>query len=127
MSGDDQDDILKRFGAAFFRRDLGALAEVVTDDFEWRFAIGGDDPHGRVYRGVAGVETGFAERDRLLASARYDEVRTTALADGRVLMEYRVTGTFAGGGAFDLMGVELLAFRNGRLALKDVYWKQHRD
>jgi ketosteroid isomerase-like protein len=119
------DRLLKDFGRAFFRRDLEGLTACTTEDFEWRFAIGGDDPHGRVYRGVDGVQTGFAERDALLAKARYDEVRTTPLTDGRVLMEYRVSGAFTNGKAFDFMGVEIFAFRDGRIALKDVYWKQH--
>jgi len=126
MSQTEQDKILRRFGSAFFKRDLAALAEVVTPDFEWRFAIGGDDPHGRVYRGLDGVATGFAERDRLLESARYDDVVNTPMADGRVLMEYRVSGAFMDGTPFNLKGVEVLAFRDGRLAVKDVYWKQHR-
>jgi ketosteroid isomerase-like protein len=126
MTKTAHDEALKTFASAFFRRDLDALAKCTTADFEWRFAIGGDAPHGRVYRGVRGVETGYAERDALLASARYDEARTTALADGRVLMEYRVHGEFVGGRPFDLMGVELLTVRDGKVALKDVYWKQDR-
>lgn len=124
MADAAHDDILKQFGSAFFRRDLDALAKCTTEDFEWRFAIGGDAPHGRVYRGVRGVETGFAERDALLAKARYDEVKTTPLSDGRVLMEYRVSGEFVGGRPFDLMGVEIFTIRDGKVALKDVYWKQ---
>ena len=42
-------------------------------------------------------------------------------------MEYRVTGTFLDGGPFNLRGVEVLSFRDGRLAKKDVYWKQYRE
>lgn len=121
----ETEQALQDFARAFFRRDLEALSRCTTDAFEWRFAIGRDDPDGRIYRGVAGIETGYAERDALLQDVRYDDVSTTALADGRTLMEYRVTGRFVGGPAFDFRGVEIFVVDGGRVALKDVYWKQH--
>ena len=54
---------------------------------------------------------------------RYEEVNTTALADGRVLMEYRVVGTDTKGREIDCYGLELYVFRDGLVALKDAYWK----
>lgn len=126
MTSNEPADIMRRFGAAFFRRDLEALAQVVTPDFEWRFAIGQDSPDGRVYRGIDGVARGFSERDRLLRDTRYEEVGTEFFGE-RGLMRYRVRGGFVDGDDFDLRGVELLEFRDGRLALKDVYWKAYRE
>jgi ketosteroid isomerase-like protein len=112
--------------SAFFKRELGALRDCITEDFEWHFALGPDAPHGRLYKGIAGIEQGFAERDRLMRDVRYNDVETE-LAGDRALMEYRVTGTFLDGGPFNLRGVEVLSFRDGRLAKKDVYWKQFRQ
>jgi ketosteroid isomerase-like protein len=121
---EQQSTVLKKFGSAFFKRDLEALAACTTDDVEWRFAVGADAPFGRRYVGIDGFALGFQERDEKFRQVRYDEVKTTALADGRVLMEYRVIGTDADGNEIDLYGLELYAFRDGRVALKDAYWKQ---
>lgn len=121
---DEQTAVLKQFGSAFFKRDLDALAACTTDDVEWRFAIGADVPFGRVYRGIEGIAQGFAERDQNFVNLRYEEVNTTALADGRVLMEYRVIGADTKGNDIDCYGLELYAFRDGRVALKDAYWKR---
>lgn len=119
----EQASALKQFGSAFFKRDLEALAACTTDEFEWRFAVGGDAPFGRVYRGIEGVALGFEERDRNYENLRYEEVNTTALADGRVLMEYRVVGADTKGREIDCHGLELYVFRDGLVALKDAYWK----
>lgn len=120
---EEQTGALKQFGSAFFKRDLEALAACTTDDVEWRFAIGADAPFGRVYRGIDGFAQGFVERDENFDNLRYDEVKTTALGDGRVLMEYRVIGVDTHGKDIDYYGLELYAFRDGRVALKDAYWK----
>ena len=123
MSAASDDDVLKAFAAAFFRRDFEALAEVTSDDFEWHFAFGPDLPKGRVYRGLDGLHQGFAERDRMITRARYDDVEVSPMAGGAV-MTYRVHGEFANGKAFNVRGIELYRFRDGRVALKDAYWKQ---
>ena len=41
-------------------------------------------------------------------------------------MTYAVEGKYRGGESFSLRGIELVSMRDGRVAKKDVYWKQYR-
>ena len=44
------DDLFRRFGKAFNKADVDAIADCVTEDFEWRLNAGGA-PAGRVLKG----------------------------------------------------------------------------
>ena len=123
MDANARQRVLDRFLKAFMARDFAALADCVTADFEWRFAIGPDAPDGKVYRGLDGLRQGFAERDAALSAVRYDDLRTT-VAGERLVLEYRVSGTDRAGKSFNLRGVELFDFAGTRIAIKDVFWKQ---
>ena len=116
--------ILAAFGRAFFRRDREALARIVTPDVEWDFAVGADAPGGRVRRGVDGLLAGIAENDVLFERLRFEDVVARALAPDTIVMRCVVDGRWRGGAAFRVRGVELITVREGRIARKDVYWKQ---
>lgn len=118
--------LMRRFGKAYFSKDPGLLAQVLTEDAQWHFAIGPDAPNGRVRKGVAGFLQGIAENDALFETLRFEEIVFTGLADDRILMTYRVDGRHRGGDTFTLRGVELITVRGGRIAMKDVFWKQFR-
>jgi ketosteroid isomerase-like protein len=125
---DDQtaDRIMRRFAGAFFRRDPALLGEVVTDDVEWHFAIGEDGPDGRVRRGVQGLLQGAEENAKQFEQLRFDDVACRALGDDGIVMTYLVRAQPRGGAPFAVRGVELIALRDGRIAKKDVFWKQRR-
>ncbi len=118
--------VMQRFGKAYFGRDRSRLAEAITDDAQWHFAFGPDAPHGRVRTGVDGFLRGIADNDALFEHLRFEDVAIRAFGADRIVMTYRVEGQHRGGAAFSLRGVELVTVRDGRIALKDVFWKQYR-
>ncbi|MEZ5729810.1 MAG: nuclear transport factor 2 family protein [Burkholderiaceae bacterium] len=118
--------VMARFGKAYFRKDPALLAEVLTEDAQWHFAFGVDVPDGRVRRGVAGFMQGIDENAALFETLRFEDTRCRWLDDATIVMTYQVRGRERGGSEFALRGVELITLQDGRIARKDVFWKQHR-
>ena len=118
--------IMQRFGKAFFKRDRRLLADVLCEDAEWHFAFGADAPDGRVRKGVDGFLRGIEENDALFEHLRFVDVKCFGLEPDRIVMTYSVEGKYREGEAFSLRGIELVSVRDGRIAKKDVFWKQHR-
>lgn len=119
-------EIMQRFGKAFFKRDRRLLAVVLCEDAEWHFAFGADAPDGRVRKGVDGFLRGIEENDALFEHLRFVDVKCFGLEPDRIVMTYSVEGKYREGEAFSLRGIELVSVRDGRIAKKDVFWKQHR-
>lgn len=119
-------ELMQRFGKAFFSRDRAKLAEVITADAEWHFAIGADAPHGRVRKGVDGFLRGIEENDALFEALKFLDVNCRGLGTDQLVMTYTVEGKFRDGADFRLRGIELVTARDGRIAMKDVFWKQFR-
>ena len=118
--------IMQRFGKAYFNRDRALLAEVLCEDAEWHFAFGADAPDGRVRKGVDGFLRGIEENDALFERLRFTDVNCFGLDAARIVMTYLVEGKHCDGAPFSLRGIELVTVRNGRVAKKDVFWKQYR-
>ena len=119
-------EVMQRFGKAFFSRDAAEIAKVITEDAEWHFAIGEDGADGRVRKGVAGFMQGIADNDALCETLRFENVICRGFGTDQIVMTYLVRGQLRGGAAFALRGIELITVRDGRVALKDVFWKQYR-
>jgi len=119
--------LMATFGKAYFSKQRDQLAEAITADAEWHFAFGADAPHGRVRRGLEGFMQGIAENDALFERLRFNDVLCRGLGVDQIVMTYRVDGKYRGGAEFALRGVELITVRDGRVALKDVFWKQQTD
>jgi ketosteroid isomerase-like protein len=94
MDDDQVMKVLRSFGKAFNKGDVAAILECVTDDFEWRLAAGPDAPDGRIVSGKSAVRDALAERDE-----------------------------FTDGTKIDKRGVDIYQFRDGKIAVKDSYWK----
>lgn len=118
--------VMQRLGQAFFARDAVLLAQAITPDAQWHFAMGADAPHGRVRIGVAGFLQGISENDLLFDKLRFDDVVCHALGDDKIVMTCLVNGQHRGGDAFSLRGIELITVVDGRVSMKDVFWKQYR-
>ena len=116
-------DLLRRFGKAFNRGDIEGILACVTDDFEWRLAAGPDAPDGKVVRGKEAVRQALVERDREIAEMRFSETEVTVAGD-KVFGSFRATGKTRDGRAIDRRGLDIYRIRDGRIALKDSYWKQ---
>ncbi len=117
----ERDQIFKSFGRAWFKQDLDLMFQVVTPDFVWTSPPGPNDSGPVRAQGRAEVATQFARRNGLFEGVRFHDVAYHH-AEDMSFMTFRMTGTLkATGQAFDTVGVERYTFRDGKLAVKDVY------
>ena len=122
LDRDEAMEVLKAFGRAFNKGDADAILACVTDDFEWRLAEGPEAPDGKVVRGGEAVRRTLAERAALYTDVRFSETEVF-FADDQAIGRFRATGTYADGRPLDVRGVDIYSFRDGRIAVKDSYWK----
>ncbi|WP_162914950.1 nuclear transport factor 2 family protein [Desertibaculum subflavum] len=116
----EREAIFKAFGRAFFKEDLDALYQVVTEDFVWSAVVDGKARH---IRGRQAVGAYFAERRGLYENVRFHDVIYHHAPEAS-FMTFRLTATNKATGApVDEIGVERYTFRDGKLAVKDVYLK----
>ncbi len=117
----EREELFKAFGRAFFKKDVEALYRVVTPDFQWR----GQDEAGapRLLASPEAIRAHFERQRETYSEQRFRDVVYQHLP-GVSFMTFRVTETRRADGAVsDHVGVELYTFRDGRIALKDVYRK----
>ena len=117
-SEQQRDAIFKAFGRAFFKQDLDAMYEVVTQDFVWTVAV---DDEIRKLESREAIAAHFAERKGKLENVRFNDV-VYHHAPEATFMTYRMVGTEAATGkAIARIGIERYTFFAGKLAEKDVY------
>ena len=117
-TAEERDALFKSFGRAFFKQDLDAMYQVVTEDVAYSILVG-DVPRQMTSRDQ--VAAFFEERKGLQKDVRFEDVVFHHAPDA-TFMTYRVTGTdLASGERFERIGVERYTFRDGRIAEKDVY------
>ncbi len=126
MDDTEASALMQRFGKAFFSRDRASIASLITEDAEWHFAMGPDAPHGSVRKGIDGFMRGIEANDALFERLKFGEVQCRGMGADQLVMTYVVDGKFRDGDAFTLRGIELVTARDGRVAKKDVFWKQVR-
>lgn len=119
----DRDQLFKTFGRAWFRRDAEMLYQVVVPDFVWQSI----DTDGRVKRITGRADVGAALAATAPGSAgvqrRFEDVVYHHAPDA-TFMTFRIVETDTATGARrEEIGVERYTFRDGRIALKDVYRK----
>lgn len=122
----DSATIMKAFKRAFAKADRDALAEVVTDDFEWHmhwYLPDDPTPTGNVATGVDAVMTEIAWRSANWSNVRFDGV-TERYVDDLVVQTFRISGRDHAGDRFEVDAVDLYRIAGGRLMLKDTYWKR---
>jgi ketosteroid isomerase-like protein len=120
LNPDARDDLFKAFGRSFFKADLDALYDtVVTGDFVWTIQLAGDDV--RILDTRQKIADFMAKRRATLDNVRFEDVVYHHAPDAS-FMTFRMTATDkATGAAVERFGVERYFFRDGRLAVKDVY------
>jgi ketosteroid isomerase-like protein len=117
----EREELFKAFGRAFFKKDVEALYRVVTPDFQWR----GQDEAGapRLLASPEAIRAHFERQREIYSEQRFRDVVYQHLPEVS-FMTFRLTETRRADGAVsDHAGVELYTFRDGRIALKDVYRK----
>jgi ketosteroid isomerase-like protein len=120
-SFEQRDELLKGFAKALFRRDLDALYAVVTRDFLWSFHDGLSVTKSLV--GRAQILDHLDAQKELFSLQRFEEVVYHHGPD-LSFMTCRIDETLrATGERREQRGIELYRFRDGKLAVKDVYRK----
>tara|TARA_A100001037_G_C14873339_1_gene510581 strand:+ start:9 stop:398 length:390 start_codon:yes stop_codon:yes gene_type:complete len=117
-TAEERDALFKAFGRAFFKQDLDAMYQVVTQDFTYSILVD-DTPRRMTSRKQ--VAAFFEERNGIQKNVRFEDV-VFHHASEATFMTYRVTGTdIVSGESFERVGVERYTFVDGRIAEKDVY------
>ncbi len=122
----DHEAVMKAFKRAFAKADEDGLAEVVTDDFEWHmhwYLPDDPQPTGNVATGVDAVMAEIAWRAANWSEVRFDGV-TEEYVDDLVVQTFRISGRDHAGDRFEVDAVDLYRIADGRLTLKDTYWKR---
>lgn len=117
----EREALFKAFGRAFFKKDVEALYQVVAPDFQWR----GQDETGapRLLASPDAIRAHFERQRKIYSAQRFSDVVYQHLP-GISFMTFRLSETrHADGTVSDHQGVEVYTFKDGLIALKDVYRK----
>ena len=116
--------LMATFGGAFRAGDADGVAACLADDFVWRLPTGTGDPQGDVLHGREAVRRYLRERFAPgQDGVTFSDSRMEILGDA-VLVQYRVHGCADDGSPVDAVGLDLFRVAEGKLRLKDAYWKQ---
>jgi ketosteroid isomerase-like protein len=113
--------LLKEFLEAFNRHDLDAIMDYFADDCVF-FMPRGTTPQGDKYVGKPAVRAGLAKRFEGIPDVHYGEDQHFVCGDFGV-SEWTLTGTSVSGEQIHVRGVDLLAFKEGKITRKDSFWK----
>jgi hypothetical protein len=119
----ERDQLFKTFGRAWFRRDVALLYEAVTPDFVWA----SNDGDGKVRlitgRDAVGAALTASGGSGAAVQRRFEDVVYHHAPDA-TFMTFRLIETDTATGARrEEAGIERYTFKDGRIALKDVYRK----
>ena len=115
--------VLKAFGKAFNSGDIDGILRQVTDDFEWRLHEGPGTPDGRVVKGRDAVRSALESRAKIIGSLRFSETELM-FGDNHIVGRFRATGAYKNGQIIDVRGTDIYSFRDGKISIKDSYWKR---
>jgi hypothetical protein len=121
-SAAERDVLFKTFGRAWFKRDAELLYQAVTPDFVWQ----ANDGDGSVKRitGKGAVAEALAATGSGDAQRRFEDVVYHHAPDAS-FMTFRLIETDKATGAVrEEVGLERYTFKDGRIAVKDVYRKK---
>lgn len=120
-SAAERDALFKTFGRAWFKRDAELLYQAVTPDFVWLASDGEGNP--RTITGKGAVASEFATMGSGNVQRRFEEVAYHHAPEA-TFMTFRLVETDKASGAVrEEQGIERYTFKNGRIAVKDVYRK----
>jgi ketosteroid isomerase-like protein len=113
--------LLVDFAAAWNRHDLPALMACMHTDAVFETAAGAQ-AHGSRHTGIEAVVKAFASAWEAMPDVQWRNGRHW-VSGSRGVSEWTLTGTAADGTRTEVNGVDLFVFRDGKIALKDVFRK----
>ncbi|MBA3478844.1 MAG: nuclear transport factor 2 family protein [Lautropia sp.] len=114
-------ETLAAFADAWNRHDVDALMTFMTDDCVFETAAG-PDPWGSRHVGREAVRSAFESVWKNFPDAQWRN-GTHFVAGDRGVSEWLFTGTAADGTRIEANGVDVFTFRDGRIAVKNVFRK----
>ena len=115
-------NVLKAFGKAFNVGNVDGILGQVTDDFEWRLHEGSNAPDAKIVKGSDAVRAALALRAERIDSIRFSETEVL-FGDDHVVGRFRAIGAYKDGKAIDVRGIDIYSFKDGKISVKDSYWK----
>jgi len=117
-------DTMREVVDAFNRHDLDAIMSYFADDAVFE-SPHGPDPRGTRYVGKDAVRVGLGKRFEGIPDVHYGDDDHFLSADGlRGVSEWTLTGTTTGGERLEVRGCDIWTFQDGRIVVKDSYWKR---
>jgi taurine dehydrogenase small subunit len=113
--------MLRAIAAAFNDHDLDQILAFFADDAVFE-SPRGSERWGTRFEGKDAVREAFAGRFSGIPDVRYQEDEHFVDGD-RGASEWTLSGTTAAGQRIEVRGCDLWTFRDGRVVLKDSYWK----
>lgn len=121
MSTENHIATLKAFGEAWNRHDIDALMSFMHEDCVFE-TVAGPEVYGARHEGQAAVRKAFEAAWQTIPDAQWLSASCWACGDQGV-MESTFTGTAADGSRIEANMVDLLVFRDGKIALKNAFRK----
>ena len=112
---------LEAFGDAWNRHDIDALMSFMTDDCVFMTA-GGPDACGTRHVGFDAVRKAFPAAWVASPDAQWRNAQHVVVGDFGV-SQWTFTGTAPDGSRIESDGVDVFTFRNGKIAVKNVFRK----
>ena len=112
---------LQAFGDAWNRHDIDGLMSFMSDDCVFQTAAG-PDACGSRHVGTAAVRKAFAAAWETVKDAQWENGQHFVQGDFGV-SQWTFTGTAPDGSRIETDGVDLFAFRNGKITLKNAFRK----
>jgi steroid delta-isomerase-like uncharacterized protein len=109
---------------AFNRHDLDTIMSFFAEDAVFE-SPRGPEPHGTRFVGKDAVRAGLAKRFEGIPDVHYGDDDHFLSGDGRRgVSEWTLTGTTTAGERLEVRGCDLWTFADGRIVLKDSFWKR---
>lgn len=116
--------LLGAFCEAFNQHDPETIVSMITDDCEFRPAMG-DHSFGASVKGKQAIKEAFENTFAMFPDAKWVPRNNNEVFGERGFSEWTFIATRKSDGAyFEVDGVDLFFFKDGKICLKDTYRKQ---
>lgn len=114
-------EFLERFAEGWNRHDVDALMTFMGEDCAFE-TTAGPEPCGKRYEGRERVREAFARVFKMFPDAHFGDARHFVAGD-RGCSEWTFTGTGSDGRRLEVRGCDLFTFRDGKIVLKNSFFK----
>ncbi len=121
MASKSDAEIVDEVVDAFNRHDADGVMKHFADDAEF-YSSAGPEIHGQRFSGKAAVRQAVEARFAAVPDLRWSDAETWICPDG-IASRWRATGTQADGKKLDSWGCDFWKLRDGKVILKDTYYK----